>query len=263
MHNDDAPVGRLLTRRELLALFGAAGLAAAIVCSDEGQTPPARTVTGGALTPPAVGNAQRVVTQAPACVAQPALTEGPFFVDEKLNRSDIRTDTRTGAASPGLPLALMLVVSRASASCEPLAGATVDLWQCDATGAYSDASDPTFDTTGKDFLRGYQVTDGEGRVRFTTIYPGWYPGRAVHVHFKIRTPTPGGATGEFTSQLFFDDALTDGVHAAPPYASMGKGRVRNEADAFYKESGGVLTLAAVQSGEGYEAAFQIAMKPPA
>jgi protocatechuate 3,4-dioxygenase beta subunit len=262
MHDDDTPVGRLLTRREMLALLGMGGLALVAGCSGgSGDGTPQARATGSANTPGRT--APMSAATVPACVGQPALTEGPFFVDAKLNRSDIRTDTASGAASAGVTLALTLLVSSVADACTPLSGALVDLWQCDAAGAYSDAQDPTFDTRGKDFLRGFQATDEDGRARFTTIYPGWYPGRAVHVHFKIRSTAASGAAGEFTSQLFFDDALTDRVHAASPYAAKGNGRLRNEADTFYQESGGLLTLDATPSGDGYEATFHIGMKAPA
>src|SRR5207244_2699335 len=100
----------------------------------------------------------------------------------------IRSDPSDGSVKPGAPLRLALRVSRLTAgSCAPLPGAMVDVWHCDALGAYSDVSDPGGSTVGKKFLRGYQVTDAEGLVRFTTIYPGAYPGRAVHIHFKIRS----------------------------------------------------------------------------
>jgi protocatechuate 3,4-dioxygenase beta subunit len=114
-------------------------------------------------------------------------------------RSDIRADPDTGALRPGVPLELSFVLSQVGAStCGPLAGALVDLWHCDALGVYSDVADQR--TVGQRFLRGYQVSDANGGVRFTTVYPGWYPGRAVHMHFKVRT-NPAGSRGlELTSQ---------------------------------------------------------------
>jgi protocatechuate 3,4-dioxygenase beta subunit len=89
----------------------------------------------------------------PACIFRPELTEGPYFVDEELNRSDIRSDPATGAIKPGTPLALTFQVSQvANAVCSPLAGAKVDVWHCDALGVYSDVSDPIFNTTGQKSL---------------------------------------------------------------------------------------------------------------
>lgn len=236
MRDDGRLVGRPLTRREVLALLAAGGVAALNAASGR-----AAAATGG-------------------CVARPALTEGPYFVDEKLNRSDIRSDPTDGTVRPGAPLRLALRVSRlAAGACAPLPGATVDLWHCDAAGAYSDVADPGGSTVGRKFLRGYQVTDGEGLARFTTIYPGWYPGRAVHIHFKIRAAAPGGRIHDFTSQVFFDDALSEQVYAQPPYAARGRRRVANAQDGIYRQAGAQLTLVVTPAAPGYVASFDLAL----
>jgi protocatechuate 3,4-dioxygenase beta subunit len=142
-----------------------------------------------------------------------------------------------------------------------LANAQVDIWHCDAAGVYSDVRDRRFDTTGQKFLRGFQTTDASGVARFTTIYPGWYSGRAVHIHFKVRTPGANGRTDEFTSQLYFDDALSDRVHATAPYANHKGQRLLNARDMIFREGGPKLVLPAVESGSGYAATFRIAMRP--
>jgi protocatechuate 3,4-dioxygenase beta subunit len=210
MTDDDRPFGSMLTRREALALLGVGGLTA--LAPRPGAAQPGGTA---------------------ACVVRPALTEGPYFVDEKLNRSDIRSDPADGSVRPGAPLRLALRVSRlARGVCAPLPGAMVDLWHCDAVGAYSDVQDPGGATLGKKFLRGYQTTDGDGLARFTTIYPGAYRGRAVHIHFKVRSAA-GGRVHDFTSQLFFDDALSDQVYAQAPYTGRGEQRLRNARDGIY------------------------------
>ena len=197
----------------------------------------------------------------PACIVRPALTEGPYFVDEMLNRSDIRSDPGSGAVSAGAPLAVAFAVSRIDGtSCIPLVGALVDVWQCDALGVYSDVNDPGFSTKGKKFLRGYQLTDATGVARITTIYPGWYQGRTVHIHFKVRTDPQADAAHEFTSQLFLDDALTDVVHAQPPYASKGPRTLRNDGDGIFRQGGDQLLLAASKSGNGYAATFPIGVQ---
>jgi protocatechuate 3,4-dioxygenase beta subunit len=247
MDGDDAPVGRLLSRREILALLGASGVAALAGCRPSRDVAEAGSAAGSVL---------------PSCIVRPEQTEGPYFVDARLDRSDIRSDPATGAVKAGTPLALAFVVSRVGqgASCTPIAGAHVDLWQCDAEGIYSGVRDPSFDTTGQQWLRGYQVTDATGTARFTTIYPGWYRGRTVHVHFKVRTE-PAAARGyEFTSQIYFDDALTDVVHAREPYARMGQRTVRNERDGIFRRNGSQLMLAVSEDGPAYQGTFHVGLQ---
>jgi protocatechuate 3,4-dioxygenase beta subunit len=194
-------------------------------------------------------------------VVRPELTEGPYYVDEGLQRSDIRSDPSDGSIRPGALLALTFnVSSAASNACSPLEGAIVDVWHCDALGVYSDVSDPGFNTSGQRFLRGYQVTGSDGVARFTTIYPGWYQGRAVHIHFKIRSSASASSAYEFTSQLFFDDSLTDLVHATEPYASKGQRTLRNSGDGIYRGGGAQLVLDVAGSAAGYSATFNIALE---
>ncbi|HEX9943889.1 MAG TPA: intradiol ring-cleavage dioxygenase [Thermoanaerobaculia bacterium] len=252
---DDTPVGRLLSRREAVALLGVSGAALLAGCdrisvSVERDLPPgeAATATGSSAVP--------------SCVVRPQQTEGPYFVDENLRRNDIRSDPATGEVRPGAPLQLALAASLVTdGGCTPLSGAHVDLWQCDALGVYSDVVDPGFNTVGQKFLRGYQLTDQEGRVRFTTIYPGWYPGRTVHLHFKVRTD-PAAAQGyEFTSQLYFDDSLTDRVHAREPYARKGQRTRRNRDDGIFQNGGEQLMLALTGDEQGYVAQFHIGIHP--
>ena len=196
----------------------------------------------------------------PACLLTPAQTEGPYFVDERLNRADVRTDPASGSVRPGALLTLNLAVSSiAGGRCLPVSGAIVDIWHCDAAGVYSDASDMSFNTRGSKFLRGYQVSDANGRVRFTTIYPGAYPGRAVHIHFKVRTRRPGG-DAEFTSQLYFDDALTDRVHSRNPYAGAVPRRTRNERDGLYRRGGRELQIDVVETDGGYAATYDVGLQ---
>jgi protocatechuate 3,4-dioxygenase beta subunit len=244
MHNDDRPVGRMLSRRKALALFGASAASFA----------PRALAQTGAGDP-------RLAT--PDCVAQPEQTEGPYFVDKALERADIRVDPSTGTISAGVPLALEFVLSRVTAAntCDVLPRAQVDIWHCDALGKYSDVSDRSGDTRGQQFLRGYQVSDANGVVRFTTIYPGWYRGRAVHVHFKVRTPGDNGRTDEFTSQVYFPDELTDRVHMEQPYASNRGQRLLNERDMIFREGGTQLILPVVPRADGYAATYRIAMRP--
>ena len=220
-------------------------------------------VGGAAVASVALGKyalgVQMFYASTPAgCIASPSIEEGPYFIDDKLNRSDIRMDPATGKQTPGTPLELTLsVVAVGKNQCKPLAGAIVDVWHCDASGAYSEFKDPHFgDYRGKKFLRGFQTTDSNGVVRFTTIYPGWYPGRAVHIHYKVRTPDGK----EFTSQVFFDEKITDTVHAAQPYKRPGK-RQMNVDDGIYREQGGrqsILALSSKNDGD-YAATYSVGM----
>jgi protocatechuate 3,4-dioxygenase beta subunit len=247
--DDDKPVGRVLSRREVLALLGGAGAA---VLAGTGFTRLGLSQLAGTATaiPAATG------TALPACVVRPALTEGPYFVDEMLNRSDVRVEPSDGSVKQGVPLYLTFNVSLISGSaCTPLEGAQVDIWHCDALGEYSDVQDQV----GKKYLRGYQITDANGAAQFITIYPGWYRGRTVHIHFKIRTDPASDQGYEFTSQLFFDDNLTDQVHTQQPYASHGQRDTRNDADNIYAQSDGMLTLQLVKEKDGYAAAFDIGL----
>ncbi|MCX6022056.1 MAG: intradiol ring-cleavage dioxygenase [Chloroflexi bacterium] len=275
-YDDDAPVGRVLTRREVLAFFGAASAALLAACvpatSSSGQpaaAPPGGAVPGAAATAPAAsGGAASTplasgATAAPACIVRPAQTEGPYFIDEKLNRSDIRTEPSDGSVRDGMPLRLVLQVSKvAGGACAPLSGAVVDVWQCDAQGVYSDVQDGNgfFATKGKKFLRGSQVTDADGTVQFLTIYPGWYEGRTVHIHFKVRMNPAATKGSEFTSQLYFDDAITDQVHAQAPYSAKGKRTMRNSGDGIYRDGGSQLLVALAKDGTGYVGTFGVGVQ---
>jgi protocatechuate 3,4-dioxygenase beta subunit len=244
MTHEDWPAGRLLSRREVVAFLGVAGA----VCLAGGSLFPKQAVAG---------------TLGPSCVVRPEQTEGPYFVDERLNRSDIRSDPADGRVKSGTPLALTLQVSRLSAGdCQPLPGTQVDIWHCDALGVYSDVQDPGFDTIGQKFLRGYQITDARGEARFVTLYPGWYAGRTVHIHFKIRTAPVAQRSFVFTSQMYFDDGLTDRVHADPPYAARGPRTTRNRQDWIFRRGGDQLMLAPTTVADGHAASFAIGLQLP-
>jgi protocatechuate 3,4-dioxygenase beta subunit len=247
MHDDDRPNRRLLSRRHALSLLGA-GTAATLAHRVHGMSSDPRPSMAAA---------------APDCIALPVQTEGPYFVDRALERSDIWRDPATGRVSPGAPLALRFELSEFSpaANCLVLSGAQVDIWHCDAMGVYSGVEDRRGSTVGSMVLRGYQVSDANGVVRFTTIYPGWYPGRAVHIHFKVRVPAEDGRTDEFTSQLYFSDEVTDRVHAREPYSAHRGQRLLNPRDMIFREGGSQLVLPVVESEERFAATFRIAVQP--
>ena len=255
LDNDDAQVGRILSRREVLAFLGGSSAALLAACTPGALTSasPAAATSQRTSAATAAAASATSATVLPSCIVRPALTEGPYFVDEKLDRSDIRSDPGTGAVRPGALLTLNFLVSRVSGSaCTGLSGAVVDVWHCDAIGVYSDVDN----ARGQKFLRGFQTTDASGGAKFTTVYPGWYQGRAVHIHFKIR-PT---SSSEFTSQLFFDDALSTQVFAQTPYSQKGtQGITRNAADGIFQQSGGKLTLNVTKNGDVYAATFDIGL----
>ena len=243
MPSDNSHGRRYMTRRAALAVLAGGG----VTLLARGYTPKSTP----AEEAPREG----------ACIVRPQQTEGPYFVDERLQRSDIRSDPADGTTQPGVPLHLTFTVGRSNGNeCTPLAGVQIDVWQCNARGVYSDVTDPDFRTKGHKFLRGYQVTDPTGAAQFVTIYPGWYPGRTVHIHFKIRT-TPTGPRGyAFTSQLYFDDALTDRVHTQAPYASKGPRTDRNADDGIFTRGGEKLILPLTEHGEGYTSTFAIGLQ---
>ena len=228
----------LLTRRQTLG--AAAGLAGAALVVKLG-------LAGGAAEPDGAAAA--------SCVLTPEKTEGPFFVEELLNRSDIRSNSNGSSRRPGVPLDLEITVLRIDDDCAPATGAVVDVWHCDAGGLYSDVS--ANGTAGQDFLRGLQATDSDGKVRFRTIFPGWYPGRAVHVHFKVRTFEDDQQTYEFTSQLFFDQATVDAVQATPAYT--GAGTTQNSQDGIYANDSEVLVPLSGSIDNGYSGAITVGL----
>jgi len=195
-----------------------------------------------------IGVAEEAQAQATSCVLIPSKTEGPYFVDEKLNRSDIRTDPSDGTARPGMPVTLTMVIVRADASCAPVEGAVVDIWHANAAGRYSDIASEG--TSGQEFLRGLQATDAGGQAKFTTIFPGWYSGRAVHIHFKVRVFSGSATSFEFNSQLFFDPATANAIYATSPYSSRGTPNVANAADNIYGSDGAKLLVALSANGSG-------------
>jgi protocatechuate 3,4-dioxygenase beta subunit len=264
--DDDRLIGRVLSRREVLALMGAVSVSTVAAACAPGSiasglgSSSASSAPGTTTGASAAGSASAVAgaSSLPSCVVVPALTEGPYYVDEKLERSDIRPDTSTGKAVDGAVLTLDWLVSKVDGTaCVPLEGVLVDVWHCDALGEYSDVGSEQ----GHDFLRGYQHTDANGRAAITTIYPGWYQGRAVHIHFKIRTD-PAAVTGgfEFTSQLFFDDAFSAKVYSIGVYAVKGTPDTPNASDGIYQQSQGMTLLDVVPDGDAYKATFELAVQ---
>lgn len=153
---------------------------------------------------------------ADVCMITPEVTEGPYYFDPGLERVDITEGTQDGIATT---IRLQVV----DGSCRPIEGARVDLWHCNAQGVYSGYPNQlgNLDTTGETFLRGTQFASATGMVEFQTIYPGWYPGRTTHMHFKVFLDQ----TTVLTGQIFFPDALSQFIYLnVPPYTEHGADR---------------------------------------
>lgn len=156
-----------------------------------------------ALAPKTAHAAPKLVSQAGVCVLTPEAVEGPFYYDPKLVRADI-TEGR-----PGVPLELALTLAEAE-DCAPIAGARIDVWHCDAAGAYSgfDGGGGSRPAKRDSFMRGTQMTGVDGVATFRTVYPGWYAGRTPHIHLKAFLE----ARNVLTTQLYFPDALSEYIY---------------------------------------------------
>jgi protocatechuate 3,4-dioxygenase beta subunit len=214
-----------------------------------------------------------------ACILAPEMTEGPFFVEERLDKSDLVMGETDEAIVMATPLALKIGVYKVDGMmCSPLAGLQVDIWHADALGVYSDVASgfvQAKDTQGKKFLRGFQVTDESGMVEFATIYPGWYMSRTIHIHFKVRMPMGGDRAYDFTSQMFFDEEVSKAVLASGPYAkATGTRSVFNDDDHIFqgtptngqkppagqKAPGLDSMVTLVKSGAGYTGLLKVGLK---
>ena len=203
--------------------------------------------TGGTTGGTAGSGGSAGVPDSGTCTLYPAQTEGPFYLDLDL----VRTDITEG--KPGTPLTVVIEVLRAS-DCAALKDVAVDIWQCDAAGVYAGFPGQlgNLDTTGQRFLRGSQLTDADGKATFQTIYPGWYPGRTTHIHFKVH-PT---STTEATSQLYFPEEINTAVYQTGVYAPRGQKDTTNAADGVNRTA--VAPLAVVtESGGRYTATIRV------
>jgi protocatechuate 3,4-dioxygenase beta subunit len=221
-----------LNRRQLVVTGGALGLAALL---------PRRLRAAMSALPSLPSSFQG------GCVLSPAQTEGPFYFNAALQRADITEGL------PGFPLVLNLRVLRV-AGCAPIPNAIVDVWHTDADGLYAGYATGqvnNVNTAGQNFLRGIQLTDQNGWATFHTIYPGWYPGRTVHIHVKVIL----GNQTAVTSQLYFPDTVTDEVYAAvEPYTARGTRTTRNAQDGIYSPA---MLMALTSAPGGMTATFTI------
>lgn len=224
----------LIHRREMLTGAGALGLAALPIIACAKQPAPAATGT-------------RLIAGT-ACPVTPEQTEGPFYFDPAL----VRQDLAEGKA--GVPLRLRLQIVDA-AGCAPGPRARVDLWHCDAAGAYSGYDQER--SAGARWLRGTQFADADGVAEFRTIWPGWYEGRTPHIHVKAWLPD----RRELISQVYFPDALSDRLYAEAPYAGRAGRRLRNGDDFIFRRLGAAPPLFQVErAANGYDGAIVIALR---
>lgn len=192
------------------------------------------------------------------CQTSPSETAGPYPYDLSGNSSMFRVDITEGKT--GLPLGLTLTIVNANNNCSPIEGARVDIWHCDSDGYYSEYTEPgylgTQDNTGKTFLRGIQVSDSNGQVKFTTIYPGWYTGRATHIHLQVYI----NSTLKLTTQLAFPDSLNTTVYGTSDYSAHGQNTsvANNAADMVFSDSvSSELVTISGDTTNGYTASFQV------
>jgi len=210
------------TRREVLAVLGAGVGAVLAGCGASPTTPTSTTTTTttGGGTPSTA-----------SCAVTPSETEGPYPDKTGMlnNAAFFRRDITEGKS--GLPLTLTLTVVNVNNSCAVVSGANVEIWQCDAAGHYSEYSQQGFDGSGQTFLRGIQTTDANGQVTFTTIYPGWYAGRATHIHVDVYR---SGALVK-TTQIAFPESISAAVYATSVYAAKGQNSTTNSSDNVFSD----------------------------
>jgi protocatechuate 3,4-dioxygenase beta subunit len=229
-----------ISRRDILGALTAAG-AAAVAGACGSSSPISPTASGGTTT--TTGG-----TTSGACVVSNSETEGPYPDRTGMinNAAFYRQDITEGKA--GTPLTLDLTVVSVGSGCAAVANATVEVWQCDAAGAYSEYSAPGT------FLRGLQKTDASGKAAFNTIYPGWYTGRAPHVHLEVFV----NGSSVKTTQMAFPEAVSTAVYSQGVYASRGATFTRNSTDNVFSDgtTNEMATLTGSPSA-GYTATLQI------
>lgn len=255
-----------LDRRRVLGLLGA-GLGAVTLgaCGRQGDgggpgasasTTTTSTAAAGAAAAPSATPGGAITAAmfggAASCTATVEQTAGPFYIDVDKIRGDVREDRA------GTPLRVAVRVVDTD-GCTPIEDAVFEIWHCDAEGLYSGFEEAS---TGagrsrddKRYLRGAQVTNAEGIAVLTTIFPGWYPGRTVHIHARVALTN----TELLTTQLYFDDGLTDAAFEAEPYAGREGRRTRNREDGFYDAR---TTLTTTAEGAGYLGLMTIGVAVP-
>ncbi|MGH7493525.1 MAG: T9SS type A sorting domain-containing protein [bacterium] len=203
----------------------------------------------------------RIRQSASTCFLTPQETEGPYYFNANLVRQDIRQDLTTSVVKTGLPLNMVITVI--DFDCNPIPNVLVDIWHCDKDGIYSGyAGQPGgVSTVGQNFLRGIQMTDTNGQCSFVSIYPGWYPSRVTHVHFKVRLTS----TTYVTSQFAFPDSSNTAVYGTPLYVAKGQNSLTNATDSIFGSANPENQVMAVTSNAatgGYDGTFTIGILAP-
>jgi len=233
---------RTFSRRQALGLLGAASAAVAAACGSSPTTPTATTTSGGSST----GG----TTTSSACAVSPNETAGPYPDRTGMvsNSAFYRQDITEGKS--GLPLTLALTVVNVANGCAPVANANVEIWQCDASGTYSEYGS----AAGQTFLRGLQATNANGVVTFRTVYPGWYMGRATHIHLQVYL---NGAVVK-TTQVAFPETVSAAVYRTGVYASHGQNSTTNSSDNVFSDgTDHELAALAGDTSSGYTATLTV------
>jgi protocatechuate 3,4-dioxygenase beta subunit len=235
---------RKVSRREALGLLSVSGAALSIGCGGDTQISPSpvTATTAAAMTTTSSNSATG------ACAVAPSETLGPYPSLADFIRSDIRE------GKSGVTLTLTISVVNVNNNCAAVANATVDVWQCDAEGHYSQYAQQGYNGTGATFLRGIQLTNGSGQATFTTVYPGWYQGRATHIHVEI---LENGASRKVT-QIAFPESVNASVYASGVYASKGQNPTSNASDNVFSDSlASELATVTGDPATGYLATFTV------
>ena len=187
-----------------------------------------------------------------SCQETASQIEGPFYFNPNLDRVEIYEDRM------GTPINFMLTIQ--DINCQALPNALVEIWHADAAGIYSGYVNQGQDTRGETFLRGAQVSDEQGVAHFTSVYPGWYPGRAAHVHFKVSIQ----GRVLLTSQFYFSDQITQAVYQQPPYQSRGMADTPRDSDRFFLSAGELadgLVMDVTSNDSGYQGQLVVVVTP--
>jgi protocatechuate 3,4-dioxygenase beta subunit len=258
-----------LTRRTALTVLLGAG-AFAFGCSSSSDATDSGAGASGAAGTGTAGTGASSTGEGGAssadCEVTPEGEIGPYFSDDsdaRFLRSNIIANLDGTSVQTGIPLTLNVTVIDTENACAPYVNAQVDIWHCNAAGVYSDQASES--TTTETWLRGYQITDADGKVGFSTVIPGWYSGRTTHIHLRVRSTystASSNSDGTNTTQLFFDQTLVDTLATSvTPYSAEGKNSTTNATDHVYdgETNGANLLSLSGDNTSGYTAEITIGL----